>query len=163
MTIKHLGHVDMQHCPTLNDEDWLWWSSIHKAKAFKSHEDVLNIVLLWFDEKKEGYDKDYTEQFFKPSVDKLGKGNAYNITFNMLEAGMEIVPHTDLDPRIRASRRIHIPIITHPDIMFINGDDKIHMERGYAYEIDNTKAHGIHNNSDIDRVHLVIDWEDINT
>ena len=53
--------------------------------------------------------------------------------------------------------RIHIPLITNKDVIFnINGEVK-NLRTGECWEMNNNIPHSVQNNSDMDRVHLVID------
>ena len=55
------------------------------------------------------------------------------------------------------SRRHHVPIITSEQTLFGVGTEKINMLEGECWEINNTRFHSVENDSDIDRVHLLID------
>jgi quercetin dioxygenase-like cupin family protein len=56
--------------------------------------------------------------------------------------------------------RMHIPIITHPDVTFQVGRDVKHLKPGEIWEINNNKKlHGVNNKSNIDRIHMLIDWK----
>ena len=72
----------------------------------------------------------------------------------------EIPTHVDwANETLKVARRIHIPIITNPDCIFIVGDDSINLKEGEIWEVNNDKKkHSVHNNGDEDRVHLLIDW-----
>jgi hypothetical protein len=75
---------------------------------------------------------------------------------NML-AHTSIRPHLDGGDMLNVSRRCHIPIITNPDVSFTVLDNTVNMEEGYCYEINNGMLHSVKNDSDFDRVHLIID------
>ena len=53
--------------------------------------------------------------------------------------------------------RLHIPIVTHPDVIFIIDGQQIVMKPGELWYGDFSKVHSVKNNSDIVRVHMVID------
>lgn len=53
--------------------------------------------------------------------------------------------------------RLHLPIISHPNVKFLINDKNYYMEPGKLYYANVTYPHEIRNNSNIDRVHLVID------
>lgn len=65
--------------------------------------------------------------------------------------------HTDKGDMLVTCRRLHIPIITNDDIWFSVLSKRINMKEGVCYEINNLAAHSVENNSDIDRVHLIVD------
>jgi hypothetical protein len=53
--------------------------------------------------------------------------------------------------------RLHIPIITHPDVEFIIDKQRVVWRAGELWYGDFSKVHSVKNNSDIVRVHMVID------
>lgn len=80
------------------------------------------------------------------------------LTFLM--AGHEIKPHLDYDPTYIT--RFHMPVITHPDvIMYMERNGKetsMHMPAdGKIYFFNAGIKHWVKNNSQIDRLHLIID------
>jgi hypothetical protein len=74
-----------------------------------------------------------------------------------LKAGGSIGKHTDNGPTLQMVHRIHIPIFTNKDVIFTVDGESINMKEGCAYEINNLKEHGVVNNGDTDRVHLLFD------
>lgn len=81
-----------------------------------------------------------------------------------LKAGTKIAKHTDkVDADIKTGRivRLHIPVITHDKIIFRSwlqgGIAEFSMAKGECWWLDVARAHEVENNSDIDRVHLVVD------
>jgi hypothetical protein len=53
--------------------------------------------------------------------------------------------------------RLHIPIVTHPDVVFIIDGQRMNWKPGELWYGDFSKVHSIKNNSDVVRVHMVID------
>ncbi len=75
-----------------------------------------------------------------------------------LAGGADVPSHSDGNYTWRNRVRIHIPIITHPDITFSSiGNIDVHMAAGEVWTFDNWRQHAVYNRSDIDRIHLVID------
>ena len=81
-----------------------------------------------------------------------------------LKAGTKISKHTDkVDKDIKSGKvvRLHIPIITNEDITMktwlTEGLVDFKMSEGECWWLDVSRPHAVENNSDIDRVHLVID------
>ena len=64
--------------------------------------------------------------------------------------------HTDLGNFLTLCHRIHIPLVTNPNIEYIIEDKSYYWEKGSIYEFDNTLMHGVSNKSDRHRIHLVI-------
>ena len=54
---------------------------------------------------------------------------------------------------------MHIPIITNEKVFFQVGDEIKIFKEGEIWKINNTgKSHSVVNNSNEDRVHLIVDW-----
>lgn len=75
-----------------------------------------------------------------------------------LARGADVPSHSDGNYSWRNRVRIHIPIVTHPDITFSSiGKIDVHMAEGEAWTFDNWRQHAVYNRSPADRIHLVID------
>jgi hypothetical protein len=72
----------------------------------------------------------------------------------------KIYQHKDNGYGLLTSCRIHIPIITNKKVLFTCGNTTKHLEEGNVYEINNSIRHSVDNNSDEDRIHLIIDYYD---
>ena len=89
------------------------------------------------------------------------------VRFMKLVAGKVIGKHSDkIDKDIESGNivRIHVPIRTNEDVIFTlyeNARDKIGKKKkkktGHFYYTDVSKPHAVRNNSNIDRIHLVVD------
>ena len=89
------------------------------------------------------------------------------VRFMKLVAGKVIGKHSDkIDKDIESGNivRIHVPIRTNEDVIFTlyeNARDKIgnehNLKTGHFYYTDVSKPHSVRNNSNIDRIHLVVD------
>ena len=55
--------------------------------------------------------------------------------------------------------RLHIPIVTHPDVEFVIGDHRCVWQAGELWWGDFSLPHHVYNKSPINRVHIVIDVE----
>lgn len=92
---------------------------------------------------------EYLENFYS--------GKIIRCEFIKLFANSEVLKHTDGGALLHYSRRVHIPLITSPEITFTVMSDTIHMQVGSWYEINNQMPHGVNNPSNLDRVHIIID------
>ena len=89
------------------------------------------------------------------------------VRFMKLVAGKVIGKHSDkIDKDIESGNivRIHVPIRTNKDVIFTlyeNAKDKIgkehNLKTGHFYYTDVSKPHAVRNNSNTDRIHLVVD------
>lgn len=77
-----------------------------------------------------------------------------------LGIGSEIKPHKDHELGYEDGNfRIHIPIITNPDVQFILDDAELTMLPGECWYTNVNFTHSVANRGDCDRFHLVIDGE----
>lgn len=74
-----------------------------------------------------------------------------------LASGAIVNEHTDINYYWRSHFRIHVPIITHPDVQFYCRGKPVHMAAGEAWTFDNWQMHKVVNPTAITRIHLVID------
>jgi hypothetical protein len=74
-----------------------------------------------------------------------------------LGPGAEVPFHVDSHYYWRTHWRIHIPIITNPDVHFRCGTETVHMAAGECWMFDSFRWHQVKNNSPNQRIHLVLD------
>lgn len=74
-----------------------------------------------------------------------------------LGPGGEVPRHVDSHYYWRTHWRIHIPIITNPEVTFGCGPEAVHMAAGDCWLFDSFRWHWVKNASDQQRVHLVLD------
>jgi len=74
-----------------------------------------------------------------------------------LGPGYEVPEHSDINYHWYSRVRIHIPIITYPEVKFYCGDKNVHMEAGETWIFDSWEMHKVINGATKNRVHLVID------
>lgn len=75
----------------------------------------------------------------------------------LLTPGAEVSKHYDAGYHWYRRVRIHIPVLTHPDVIFGCAEQELHMQAGEVWCFDHRKWHWVKNNSSFSRVHLVID------
>jgi hypothetical protein len=69
----------------------------------------------------------------------------------------DIIPHADESKYLGIVRRHHIPLKTNKNVLFHVNGESINMEVGECWEINNSRVHHVTNNSQEDRIHLIID------
>lgn len=69
----------------------------------------------------------------------------------------DVPQHADINYHWFNRVRLHIPIVTHPDVRFFCGEDSVHMAEGEAWIFDNWRLHRVANPVDAQRIHLVAD------
>ena len=75
-----------------------------------------------------------------------------------MAAGGRILPHTDPGGGFEDGvARLHIPIITDQRVLFHIDGETIHFSAGRTWYMNANCTHAVDNNSEIERIHLVID------
>jgi len=74
-----------------------------------------------------------------------------------LAPGAQVVEHADINYHWHYRVRIHIPVITRPEVIFHCGGDQVHMPAGEAWLFDSWRLHRVENPTDQERIHLVAD------
>jgi hypothetical protein len=79
------------------------------------------------------------------------------MTLAELPAGAKIAAHRDNGIGITVVHRIHVPVLTNPEVHFFIDKVSHYLEAGVVYEFDNTRLHAVENRSGERRVHLMCD------
>lgn len=74
-----------------------------------------------------------------------------------LAPGKCITPHPDRGAPAEYYDRYHIVLQSRPGSIFRCGGETVHMKAGEAWWFDNSVEHEVINNSDDDRIHLIVD------
>ena len=77
--------------------------------------------------------------------------------------GAHIGIHHDTGRWTTLTHRIHVPVVTNPDVVFRVGpipEDmvRVNFREGFAYELNNRAKHEVFNGGKSHRVHLIFDW-----
>ncbi len=74
-----------------------------------------------------------------------------------LDARAEATAHVDINYYWQQRVRVHVPIVTFPEVEFICGDASMHMGAGECWIFDTWRRHNVLNPAARERIHLVID------
>lgn len=74
-----------------------------------------------------------------------------------IEPRAGVPQHVDIQYYWRTHTRVHIPVITNPNIQFYCGGEVVHMAAGEAWTFDNWRLHRVVNETDTRRIHLTFD------
>ncbi len=81
----------------------------------------------------------------------------HSVRILALPPGGKIGEHTD-DLSVQwGIVRVHIPVVTHPDVVFVIGGERQHWKPGELWYGDFSQVHSVENRSPVVRYHLVID------
>lgn len=90
-------------------------------------------------------------------LQKIHNGKIAKSMFVKLRAGKNIDEHSDAGLYLNMAKRHHIPIITNDEVWFYIDGHKKNLRQGEIWQIDNSKLHKVENQSNQDRVHLIVD------
>jgi uncharacterized protein (TIGR03032 family) len=74
-----------------------------------------------------------------------------------IDAGGEATSHVDTNYYWMQRVRVHIPIVTFPEVQFLCGDRSVHMAAGETWIFDTWRRHNVINPTANARIHLVSD------
>lgn len=146
-----------------------WDIHPHRKVKYEMHAKTDTVPISW---KGNCPVTDKLYELFKHDLNELRKviGEEYGSKdcsfFNVFLIKME--PHSnipvhvdsidDVTQDLAGLLRCHLPIVTHENCTFTVGDVTEHLEEGMMYSIDNfLTPHGVTNNSDVERIHMVLD------
>lgn len=73
-----------------------------------------------------------------------------------LQAGGQIAKHVDRGEFLETVYRLHIPLKTNTQALYLVDYGVVCMKVGTMYEIDNQRNHGVTNGGTTDRIHLIV-------
>ena len=111
--------------------------------------------------------KDSVSRYMYPEVNKMiewcystvnGKELGRIMIVKLLPGG-RVIPHIDTGMYFQRYHRFHVPITTNSQVLFIGPSDTkpIHMPNGILCQLMNRQLHGVENNSNDDRIHIIVD------
>jgi aspartyl/asparaginyl beta-hydroxylase (cupin superfamily) len=166
---KYYGKIDISNIGNLITNTELDWDEYEfRQKTYKAHSNTKTIPLI-FDETFENttsiwksYEifKDTLNEIENNLINLMGEGKIEVALLINLPKNKRILPHVDSDEHFLKTKRIHIPIVTNDKCNFRVDSEIVQMKQGEIWEIDNAyKVHGVINNGDTDRIHLLIDYK----
>lgn len=144
-----------------------WNKHVDRARMFNVHREAQSLVFMFGSQEPpytsrtyplyEAY-QDLIEQVEKAvSVFYRSSGVVCRSIITKLPPGKEIAEHIDTAPFFDEHRRVHVPIQTDDDIHFVVGGERVPMSQGEVWEINNKNPHKVINNSEQDRLQLIVD------
>ncbi|MEQ1700660.1 MAG: TIGR03032 family protein [Ilumatobacteraceae bacterium] len=74
-----------------------------------------------------------------------------------IEAEGHLGLHVDTNRYWQEHFRVHVPVVSHPDVLFTCEQEAVHMALGEVWVFDTWRRHGVENPAEFARIHLVID------
>lgn len=169
-SFRQLGHVDI--CQLQEQVRALpeatWWHDVERQQRFAAHRQTQSIALIR-DVQFCYHRPEKTPAFelfvgaVQPVLEVIAgwlplRSFVVRMLLARLPAGACIPLHVDKGASLRFVHRLHVPVLTHPHVPFTVGEETVCLRDGEVWEINNCRAHGVSNEGDSARVHLIMDW-----
>tara|TARA_Y100001938_G_C8020438_1_gene395008 strand:+ start:522 stop:1139 length:618 start_codon:yes stop_codon:yes gene_type:complete len=171
---KKLGNINIsdfkEKVNNLSESIWDGGTTTYRGRT---HKEVRVIPIKWIPEvlkqtiiKEIDNNEIYYDLNFKSLEDKLkiiykknyGDGFLHKILLAKMPPKWNIQKHRDSGLSLMSVHRTHIPITTNKLIKFMVGNDTNNLKEGEVWEINNAEPHAVNNESDKDRIHLIVDY-----
>lgn len=173
-SVRVLGEVDvlplLQLLPELMQQ-WDTDAAINPNKKY-SLAQVNHINFRWSNKKSDPvdyFDLPLWEKYrsillpiMKQAVKPFGYKSGYfpRVMFAKMQPGTIIPEHIDGNTRGWIPHKIHVPIITNPDVAFTIRGVSYNFTKGTAVEVDNSGLHGVKNTGVTARIHFIFEYLD---
>lgn len=166
-----LGKVD---CRRLTDkvmslEEEAWRADAWRQRDHDVHAQTQSIILMFCDgwpdvtvTRGSGWDLLSAEA--EPVMEQVLRrhyatgGKILRAMVTRLGPGCRIAIHKDSHPSFAVGHRIHVPLVTNPDVEFIVGTERVPPRAHYAFELNNLMFHQVTNQGDSARIHFIFDY-----
>jgi hypothetical protein len=169
--IRSLGYVDSAKLAarvTATDER-AWLTDNRRQSEYEVHAETQSIILVFFNgwPRVEVFHANGWDAFHDvamPVIDEVvGKhyapgGMVLRVVLARLLPKRRIDLHWDNHPSFSVAHRVHVPLLTNPDVEFIVGTERIAAKPHHAFELNNKMPHSVYNGGDTARVHLIFDY-----
>ncbi len=146
-----------------------WEKDTEKRNSKMTHGTTTALFLKY---KSQSYEKNDTVTLdkLKPYLDEIISQvkNFYRyssilltrVIITELPKGSIIPEHVDEGELLSTNHRVHIPLVSDPAVKFSLDHKNYYLKPGCAYEINNQLIHAVRNESNIDRIHMIIDLKE---
>lgn len=162
-----VNHEPLKQAALSLDEEVWHLESLRSAQPLRK--DVNSVVLVFCNgwqpirvERRSGWE--YLHEVAMPLASSIISdhyqvgGQLLRVMVARLVVNGTIKPHIDHHPSFAVGHRIHVPLVTNPQVEFLVDDQAVIMQEGQAYELNNLLVHSVRNNGDEDRIHLIFDY-----
>lgn len=171
----HYGSIDVslfiELLENISNDDWNKYT--YRQDLFPMHSKTKTIPILYDTDYEVGISKkssfykafESSIEYTAKKISELTNCNCSIIRFIItnLPANTIVEKHKDKANSFKLYNRVHIPLITNDKVLFTVGEETINMPVGELYEINNNnQLHGVVNNGNEDRLHIILDWYDYN-
>lgn len=148
--------------PLLEKDESIWHINQYRQNTFDVHKDTESIVYVWRNKVEidpNTNDLLHTEVWKVANLIKKYYGDwciISNLMLAKLKPFKKIKPHTDTGI-LSVVHRCHFPIITDKDCKFTINSTPYSFKENIVFEFNNALVHSVENNSNTDRIHLIVD------
>jgi hypothetical protein len=151
-------------CNGITAEQWDVWD--YRQNTFGAHRDTKTFPLVWSSLDSitlptvlMNVDSLAAKlvQPFIAFLENLYSGIVYKAMLTLLPDGGKIIPHADRGVGLLTIHRCHLVVTAETGTDFMVGDVNKYFAPGTLFEFNNSRVHSVTNNSEADRVHLIID------
>lgn len=175
-SIRKLGPVDISGVTDaiLAIPDAVWDAeNADKPNKFEALDRTRHIVFRFVNSTRdwrESYDRPMWNQWRErllPVMEQATKPYGYaravypRVMLARMAPGGIIHPHIDANPAAKWPHKIHVPILTNPQVGFQIGSTVHHFPVGEAVEVNNLGPHAVRNDGSTDRIHLIFEYYDL--
>jgi hypothetical protein len=169
--IRPLGFVDAARLTdrALAAEESAWYTDNRRQNDYEVHAQTQSIILVFFTGWPEvavthahGWDR--FNDVAMPVIDEVvarhypAGGLVLRAVLARVLPNCRIDPHVDRHPSFSIAHRIHVPLVTNPQVEFIVGAERITPRPNQAFELNNKLPHSVDNRGDTPRIHLIFDY-----
>jgi hypothetical protein len=169
--IRPLGPVNATQLTerVLATDEGAWYADHRRQDEYEVHAETQSIILAFFSgwpevtvSHAQGWDG--FADVAMPVIDALVArhyppgGLLLRIVLARLLPGKRIDLHYDRHPSFSIAHRIHVPLVTNPDVEFIVGTERLALRPHHAFELNNKLPHSVSNRGATARVHLIFDY-----
>jgi hypothetical protein len=147
----------------------LWDLNRHRQEKHAVHRATRSIIFDWIDDRWQPGQPASVQHFDHPAglatpvyacAERLNAripGKIVRLMLTELAPRGRIAPHMDGGAGVVLVHRLHLPVVSNPEVKFFIDEIPHYLEPGVAYEFDNTRRHAVDNDSDAPRIHLMCD------
>lgn len=175
-SVRHLGQVDIG---ALRDEvmkipEALWDAeNADKPNKFEALDKTRHIVFRFVDSTRDwrqSYDRPLWAEWrprIEPIMAQVTEEYGYQrsmyprVMLARMAPGGVIKMHIDANPAAKWPHKIHVPLLTNDRVTFFIDGVGYHFVEGEAVEVNNLGAHGVRNEGNTDRIHLIFEYYDL--
>jgi hypothetical protein len=123
-----------------------------------------------FEDWRSSHDRPLWEQWkplVQPVLDQATapygyrRGSYPRVMLARMAPGGVIHPHRDNGPAAHWPHKVHVPLVTNPDVLFYVDGVAHHFDVGNVVEVNNMTRHAVENRGTTDRIHLIFEYFDL--